>query len=110
MLFRSVVAVKNSSGDLIYGLINQTGKYILSPRYELIWKYYANMTAFLDSKGNLGYLNAKGVVVIKPNATWSTASAFFEDGYARVKNQEGEFGVIDQTGRLVIDYIFPRMN
>lgn len=106
----AVVAVKNSSGDLIYGLINQTGKYILSPRYELIWKYYANMTAFLDSKGNLGYLNAKGVVVIKPNATWSTASAFFEDGYARVKNQEGEFGVIDQTGRLVIDYIFPRLN
>jgi hypothetical protein len=102
----AVVAVKNSSGELIYGLINESGKYVVSPKYELIWKFYSDLTVFRDSSGNLGYINAKGAVVIKTNATWSTASAFFGDGYARVQNDYGLYGIIDRSGKLIVDYMF----
>ena len=106
----AVVAIENSKGNLVYGLINSSGNYILSPRYDLIWKYYADVTVYRDSNGNLGYVNAKGAILIKPNAVWANASAFYEDGYARVKNQDGLYGIIDKKGRLIIDYAFYGIN
>jgi hypothetical protein len=106
----AVVAIKNAKGDLIYGLINEAGKYVLSPRYDLIWKYYADITVYRDSNGNLGYINAVGTILIKPNSVWANASAFYEDGYARVKNQDGLYGIIDKKGRLIIDYTYYSIN
>lgn len=102
----AVIATKSSSGELVYGLINTSGKYVVSPKYELIWKYYSDYAIFRDNNGNLGYLNTKGSVVIKPNITWASANSFLVDGYAAVKNGEGLWGVINKSGKFIIDYKF----
>jgi len=106
----AVVAIKNASDELVYGLINESGQYVLSPRYDLIWKFYSDYAVFRDDNGDLGFMNANGTVVINPNDNWTSANSFNSDGYARVKNQNGLWGIIDKNGNLVIDYKFSSLN
>lgn len=55
--------------------------------------------AVVDENGLYGYCNTSGEVVIEPQFAYTFE---FEDGYAEVEFTDGTYGVIDQTGKVVM--------
>ena len=53
----------------------------------------------VDENGLYGYCNTSGEVVIEPQFAYTFE---FEDGYAEVEFTDGTYGVIDQTGKVVM--------
>ena len=53
----------------------------------------------VDENGLYGYCNTSGEVVIEPQFAYTFE---FEDGYAEVELTDGTYGVIDQTGKVVM--------
>ena len=53
----------------------------------------------VDENGLYGYCNTSGEVVIEPQFAYAFE---FEDGYAEVEFTDGTYGVIDQTGKVVM--------
>ena len=53
----------------------------------------------VDENGLYGYCNTSGEVVIEPQFAYAFE---FEDGYAEVELTDGTYGVIDQTGKVVM--------
>ena len=53
----------------------------------------------VDENGLYGYCNTSGEVVIEPQFAYTFE---FADGYAKVEFTDGTYGVIDQTGNVVM--------
>ena len=53
----------------------------------------------VDKNGLYGYCNTSGEVVIEPQFAYTFE---FADGYAEVELTDGTYGVIDQTGKVVM--------
>ena len=53
----------------------------------------------VDENGLYGYCNTSGEVVIEPQFAYTFE---FADGYAEVELTDGTYGVIDQTGKVVM--------
>ncbi len=53
----------------------------------------------VDENGLYGYCNTSGEVVIEPQFAYTFE---FADGYAKVEFTDGTYGVIDQTGKVVM--------
>jgi len=85
-----------------YGYIDATGTYVIPPIFDyaepfkkgMAIAYQAGQPYFINKKGEL--LFDLGFKELFP----------FKDGRAKVKTETGKFGIIDPTGKLIIDTIF----
>lgn len=88
-------------------LINKEGKILYKevripdhlPFINLTGNYLINI-----SLNNVyGYINNEGKIKIEPQFSFATP---FHNGFALVKTKEDKMGVIDQTGKFIIDPIY----
>lgn len=86
-----------------YGLIDETGKYILPLRdMEYLGSVHNGLASF---RGNdkYGFIDMTGQERIKPQFDWVDE---FSEGLCVVRNDKGKHGYIDTTGKLVVNYQF----
>lgn len=91
-----------------YGLIDETGKYVLPLRdMEYLGNVHNGLASFRD-KDKYGFIDIKGDVKIKTVYDWA---GDFSEGLCVVRNDNGKIGsgkngYIDTTGKLVVDFKF----
>jgi len=88
-----------------YGIIDSKGAYVLHPVYEKIEPFDADIAYFKD-KELFGVLNYKGEVVQK--AIFKD-KVYVTDNYERVCNVNNKWGLIDETGRIVIEMQYDKI-
>lgn len=87
-----------------WGIIDLWGRPLTeSDSYSFIDGRMCEGLAALRKDGRIGYINARGDLVIEPKYH---AGGAFSEGRASVGNDEGRYGYIDRTGELVIDYSY----
>ena len=79
-------------------------KYISKFIYEDLWSFHEGLAMVKIGK-NYGFINTKGKVVLDPIYR-QVRMMSFSCGLACVRNQEGKWGYIDKTGKVIIDYKF----
>lgn len=91
----------NVKGDSLFSL--KTAKSV-----RIFKNGLAAFSVCVDSVNvNWGFVNKKGVVVIKPQFP---AAGNFSDGKCAVANIAGEWGYIDQQGKVCINYQYSNAN
>lgn len=97
------VGVFRSASTKKYGIIDKTGKTILSPDYDYIYNA-SNGMLLIKKNGLLGYANTKGVVVIpcKYSDEYGKGARDFSCNRAVVK-VNGFYGCINRKGELLVE-------
>ncbi len=100
-----------------FGLVNQSGEYLVEPVYDLISPFHDGMAAFFIQDINdgvkIGYFNTKGEVAIEPmpadlqlNSGYSYDYNFY-NGVAMYRQPKTyKYGFIDKTGKFIIEPTF----
>lgn len=86
-----------------FGLIDETGRMLTKKRYQYIGQMNAMRAVFQDEM-NYGYLDEKGQEAIPPIYANTTD---FENEGAVVQTKEGQFLLLDHTGKMLYTYPFP---
>ncbi len=79
-------------------------KYITKFIYEDLWSFHEGLAMVKIGK-NYGFINTRGKVVLDPIYR-QVRMMGFSCGLACVRNQEGKWGYIDKTGKVIIEYQF----
>lgn len=88
--------------DALWGYKNTLGQVVIQPAFINALEF-ADGVAFAQTPDGLyGLLSVHNVWLVEP--VWTNVLPF-SDGYAAVE-QGGKWGYIDQTGKVMIDYIF----
>lgn len=82
-----------------WGYINKSGDYMVNPKFEVAKEFKDGMALVKDKTGYF-YLNTAGQEIGK--SAGYNVKYNFSDGYARII-QNGKWGFIDQSGKVVID-------
>ncbi len=85
--------------DGLYGFINSKGEEVVECAYNYLGFFHEGL-AYAKTDSGIGYVNKKGELVIGYKNYSSVGD--FSDGMAWVKNDKGEVGYIDKTGKEVI--------
>ena len=90
-----------------YGLIDETGKYVLPMRnMEYLGSVHNGLASFSEND-KYGFIDTSGQVKIKPQFDWVDE---FSEGLCVVRNNKDNHGYIDTTGRLIVDFQFQYAN
>ena len=90
-----------------YGLIDETGKYVLPlSDMEYLGSVHNGLASF-RANDKYGFIGTSGQEKIKPQFDWVDD---FSEGLCVVRNDKGKHGYIDTTGKLVINYQFDYAN
>ncbi len=109
------------TGNGYYGAIDDYGKLLFKKKnIEMLMGYSDGLFAFYDNKHEIGFLDTKGKVVIKPKfSNYDVDSDFlmehkFKNGLCILGDGNHKVGVIDKKGEWVIlpeyDYIVSEDN
>ena len=88
-----------------WGLIDETGKVIISPAFEEI-DHFSNERIKMKFEGKWGLMDITGKIIIPPNVEEIDK---FPNGGIKVKFK-GKWGVIDETGKEIIPIIYDGMD
>jgi len=114
----SFVACGTAAKDLFvfsdgssYGLIDENGSIILSPRFIEVWSFDDGLAAVKSNNGLWGFIDKSGKTVIDPKYY---AVHIFTEGLAGAMPEkkaggEGRWGFIDQYGELIIPAIYQKV-
>jgi hypothetical protein len=80
-----------------YGYIDQSGKTVISPHFDLPGGFSDGLAAVMIDK-KWGYINSTGAFVMTPQ--FSTAKPF-HNGLAQVFYKDGRNGYIDRNGKFI---------
>lgn len=89
-----------------WGYVNKRGKCVIKAKYDKAYNFTENGLARVgqyneeDGVFYYGFINKKGDTVVK--AKYMYATDFYECGLAAVVDEDGEWGVIDAKGELVV--------
>lgn len=100
-----------------YGIIDNSGKIIVEPKYEKIFPYENGFAtaSFLDDKWNRTYeildVNGKTVKKFEKDKKGNQTELWsgFKNGLA-VASQKYKFGFIDTKGNVVVNFSFRKLN
>ena len=92
--------------NLKWGLIDETGKEVLSPSWDYIGTSSCGLRLVMKNQ-LFGYMNEENKPLINP--VYAQAEPFAND-LACVKNSEGKWGFIDKTGKTVIPFEYEQAN
>ncbi len=98
-----------------FGLINFSGKILLASEFELIHKI-ENSSSFLVKKNGQFYFFKEGIGLVKfdyfVSSDYESIDYFenleFKNGYCAVKDQNGNFGFINESGVEVIKCMYAK--
>ncbi|MEJ8547399.1 WG repeat-containing protein [Brevibacillus borstelensis] len=94
--------------DRGFRVIDEKGKVLTPTPYSYIGTFKEGRAVFtkVDAQGrsHYGYLNLSGEEIIPPTYL---AAADFQDGKALVQVKEGEFALIDRSGKALHSYLHP---
>jgi hypothetical protein len=86
-----------------YGLIDETGRYVLSFRdMEYLGSVHNGLASF-RANDKYGFIDTTGQEKIKPQFDWVDE---FAEGLCVARNNRNKYGYIDVTGKLTVDYQF----
>ena len=88
---------EESGNDLIWGVIDKTGKTIVNPQFKRMGNFKEGKAWFYNGD-QYGYVNTKGEYVINPQFEFCTD---FSEGLARFR--QGKYGFIDENGKIAIN-------
>ena len=94
------------TADGKYGYIDRNGKFVIEPTFDS-GHPFSDGLAWVEEEYRSGYIDKNGKWVIS-DSTYQAKSSFI-NGRAIVENYAGEEGVIDKTGKFVINPQFSRM-
>jgi hypothetical protein len=80
-----------------YGYIDQSGKTVISPQFDLPGSFSEGLAPVMIDK-KWGYINNTGAWIVRPE--FSTAKPFHH-GLAQVFYKDGRNGYIDRNGKFV---------
>jgi len=92
-----------------YGFIDNTGKFVIEPKYDFVQGFSDGLSSFYDN-GRNGYVDKTGKEVLVFDERGSLRA--FSDGLASVFSYDSDLedsykvGYIDKTGKLVIPRIY----
>jgi hypothetical protein len=90
-----------------YGLIDETGRYVLPLQdMEYLGSVHNGLASF-RSNDKYGFIDTTGQEKIKPQFNWVDE---FSEGLCIVRNDKDKHGYIDTTGKVVVDYQFQYAN
>ena len=81
-----------------YGIVNESGKEIIRPKYDVISRFVDGL-AKVKISDKYGFINAQGVEVIRPKYDW-IGDGFWED-LAKVRLDD-KFGFINSKGYEIV--------
>ena len=94
--------------DNKWGIIDQTGKFVVEPKFEELWNFDEGGLALAKSDGRWGYIDKSGEFVIEPK--FQFAKNFAKNGLAPARvNENDPIGFIDRTGKYVIEPKFDKV-
>lgn len=88
-----------------YGYIDYSGNWLIEPTFETAFGFSEGLAAVELTEGNWGFVNHYGRLVFGGEYDWVHD---FQDGYAIVQ-ENGLYGLVDETGSFVIDLQFNSM-
>ena len=88
----------------LYGVIDKKGHFIHEPEFEEVSEFHEGL-AKACVKQKCGFVDTSGTWVVRP--TFSSAGDFWH-GLARVAWNEGDYGYIDKSGKVVWRNTNPR--
>ncbi len=90
-----------------YGYIDTKGNYVVAPTFDLALPFnYGLAKVFVDGKPS--FIDKKGNNTFSHN--YKRISDFNNRSFAIVVTTTDKYGVIDKSGRLMIDTVFARIN
>lgn len=115
LIFTDGIATIAKDGK--YGIVNNSGEYIVEPIYDYIAEFHDGMCAFfiqdISNGVKIGYFNNKGEVAIEPiPADLQLDSGYsydynFHNGLAMYRQpQSYKYGFIDKSGNFVIEPVY----
>lgn len=96
------------------GFLNvNTGRVVIPAQYRRAWVFSEGLAAVVDETGMVGFINRDNEVVIPCQFDYHTDNSteyIFHNGYCVMTGADGNCGVIDHTGRWLMepkyDYIW----
>lgn len=85
-----------------WGIIDESAKYVIEPKFEYLGSFHNGLACYRIGD-KYGFVNLKGQEIIKPQFDWVDE---FSEGLCVVRNDQGNHGYIDTTGKIVIDFQF----
>ena len=86
------------------GYINKEGEWVIEAQYLAVKPFKEGYAAVQDADTELwGYIDVHGKTVIKPQ--FMEAGSFI-NGSTAVKEPEGGFGIIDRSGKFIVEPIY----
>lgn len=79
--FSEELAVARRAGENLWGYVDRSGTFKISPRFQAVPRSFRNGLARIEVDGKFGYIDHTGVPVIPPQFT---DAGDFSDGMARV--------------------------
>lgn len=90
-----------------YGYIDLKGEFVISPKFDVALPFYNELAkVFIDGKPY--FVNKKGEVIFNHN--FKSISPFGKNSYATVETQTEKYGVVNKTGKLVVDTLFTKIS
>lgn len=86
-----------------YGYINERGTFIIPPQYDFALNF-KNGIAKVFIEGKSFFINIKGNILF--NHSFKEISEFNNESLAIVETESKKFGLIDISGKLILDTIF----
>lgn len=99
------ISLYKLNGDK-YGFMNSDGTMLTELKYTEC-REFKNGMAVVSSHSKSGAVNEKGLEVISPQ--YSSLSDFNSNGYS-VACKDGEFGIIDKMGNIIVAFNFNSIN
>ena len=96
----AIAMTTKSDNSQAYGFLDKKGKFAIAPQFDDVSLFSEGMSKVRIGK-NTGYINKEGRMVISDSVMQHLST--FIDGYAIVKNSNGDAGIIDSNGRLEIN-------
>ena len=102
---------KGSTNDAVsgakWGLLDKSGNIVLKPNYDEISSIRDGI-AYVVKSGKWGFIDQYGKVILEPKK-YAAMSDFTDKGLSLVKKNDYQVGVIDKTGRLVVEPKYPNV-
>ncbi len=88
-----------------WGYVNKKGEYVIKAKYDVAYNFNECGIARIGQRNEhqiliYGYINKKGDTV--SNAKYIEATDFYDCGLAAVKDEDGDWGIVDEKGELVV--------
>jgi hypothetical protein len=107
-----------STDTLKYGYINESGEWVIEPKFDHAEQFGDNGLAFVSENYSEGFINGRGELIIdfvdiyghgddsivaERSDSRFMGAQIFSNGLASIKTLHGEWGYIDETGTWVIE-------